>query len=128
MPPAATATIDADALSDTTLALEDDQLELLRCEQCGLAWTRELFEGGEAELSCPRCSDDDRETPLAPTGGVERRPYVRGGTVRETYLYDPESSRWIGFREPVPGGETVRWKKARHGVYKSLVRELKTYR
>ena len=127
MPEAATA-LDPESLTDTTLELEDEQLDLLRCEQCGLAWTRELFEGGEADLSCPRCSDDGREMPLAPTGGVERRPFVRGGTVRETYLYDPESSRWIGFREPVPSGETVRWKKSRHGVYKALIREIKTYR
>ena len=128
MPKAATVEIDPESLTEAGLELEDDQLELLRCEECGLAWTRELFEGGEAVLSCPRCTDDERETPLAPRGGVERRPFVRGGTVRETYLYDPESSRWIGFREPLPAGALARQKKARHGVYKSLMRELKTYR
>jgi len=107
------------------LAVEDEELAVLRCDECGLAWTAELFEGGEnGQLSCPRCADDDRSSPLVPMGGVERRPLVRGGTVRRTYYYNPETSEHIGIEEKVIHEPTVRRERSRHALRKAILRTL----
>ncbi len=107
------------------LEIEDEDLAILRCHECGLAWTAELFEEGEGQqLSCPRCSDDDRSSPLVPMGGVERRPLVRGGVVRRTYFYNPVSSEHIGIEEKVISEPTVRRERGRHALRKAILRTL----
>lgn len=107
------------------LAVEDGELAVLRCHDCGLAWTAELFEEPEGkQLSCPRCADDHRSSPLVPMGGVERRPLVRGGTVRRTYYYNPETSEHIGIEEKVIPEPTVRRERSRHALRKAILRTL----
>jgi len=107
------------------LEVEDDELAVLRCSECGLAWTAELFEEAEGDqLSCPRCADDNRSSPLVPMGGVERRPLVRGGTVRRTYYYNPETSEHIGIEEKVIAEPTVRRERSRHALRKAILRTL----
>jgi len=107
------------------LAVEDEELGVLRCEQCGLAWTGDLFEEAEGNrLSCPRCAGDDRSSPLVPMGGVERRPLVRGGTVRRTYYYNPESSEHMGIEEKLIPEPTVRRERSRHALRKAILRTL----
>lgn len=47
------------------LGIEDEELGLLRCRECGLAWTAELFEdtkatgGSQPRLSCPGAPTTD---------------------------------------------------------------------
>lgn len=112
------------------LEIEDQELALLRCRECGLAWTAELFEEPELSgkdkhwLSCPRCSDDGRSSPLVPMGGVERRPLVRGGTVRKTYFYNPETLEHIGLEEKAPGRATQSHERRRHALRKAVLRAL----
>jgi len=112
------------------LEIEDQDLALLRCRECGLAWTVELFEEldgsgrGKHWLSCPRCSDDGRSTPLVPMGGVERRPLVRGGTVRKTYFYNPETLEHLGLEEKAPGHRTQSQERRRHSLRKAILRTL----
>jgi hypothetical protein len=110
--------------------IEDEELGLLRCRECGLAWTSELFEDLEATersrpwLSCPRRADDGRSTPLVPMGGVERRPLVRGGTVRKTYFYNPETLEHLGLEEKEPGRATREHQRRRHALHKAILRAL----
>lgn len=121
-------------LSDAELApelkIEDQELALLRCRECGLAWTAELFEESEPSgegkpwLSCPRCADDGRSTPLVPMGGVERRPLVRGGTVRKTYFYNPETLEHLGIEEKEPGRSSRSYERRRHALRKAILRAL----
>lgn len=108
------------------LEVEDEELGLLRCSECGLAWTGELFEEQEntRSLSCPRCAEDDRKGPLVPKGGVERRPLVRGGTVRKTYFYNPSTSEHVGLEEKVVPRPTVRRERSRHALLKGILRTL----
>lgn len=104
---------------------EDEDLGLLRCKTCGLAWTAELFvETGSERLSCPRCSDDGRNRPLVPMGGVERRPLVRGGTVRMTYFYNPRSLEHLGLEEKAVSVRTVQQERRRHALRKAILRSL----
>jgi hypothetical protein len=57
-------------------------------------------------------------------GGVERRPLVRGGTVRMTYYYNPETMEHLGLEEKERSDVTARRQRRRHALRKAIVRAL----